>query len=136
MGLTEYAAAISTILSVGIPHFGELATLDKQTLQVQTSFRPSDPARTIFFVQFWKYPSNGSSSPLFPEQSSRFCSTSITKLVASSALLTATGPRNLTASPGISSCLEPQQQSTASSTSHQQMASYRKHPCARNLSCT
>ncbi|KAH6675032.1 HCO3 transporter family-domain-containing protein [Halenospora varia] len=56
MGLTEYAAAISIILFIGIPHIGELADLDKQTLAVQTSFRPSDPARTHFFVQFWKLP--------------------------------------------------------------------------------
>ncbi|CZR62945.1 related to human band 3 anion transport protein [Phialocephala subalpina] len=56
MGLTEYAAAISIILFIGIPHIGELATLDKQKLQVQTSFRPSDPARTVFFVRFWELP--------------------------------------------------------------------------------
>ncbi|KAH8660664.1 HCO3 transporter family-domain-containing protein [Tricladium varicosporioides] len=56
MGLTEYAAAISIILFIGIPHIGELADLDKQTLAVQTSFRPSDPARTHFFVKFWELP--------------------------------------------------------------------------------
>jgi hypothetical protein len=56
MGLTEYAAAISIILFIGIPHIGELATLDKQTLVVQTSFRPTDPTRTVFFVEFWKLP--------------------------------------------------------------------------------
>jgi hypothetical protein len=56
MGLSEYAAAISIILFIGMPHIGELATLDKQTLEVQTTFRPSSPDRTVFFVQFWKLP--------------------------------------------------------------------------------
>ncbi len=56
MGLTEYAAAISIILFIGIPHIGELATLDKQTLVVQTSFRPTSPERTVFFVRFWELP--------------------------------------------------------------------------------
>jgi hypothetical protein len=56
MGLTEYAAAISIILFIGMPHVGELATLDQQTLAVQTSFRPTAPDRTVFFVQFWKLP--------------------------------------------------------------------------------
>lgn len=56
MGLSEYAAAISIILFIGIPNIGELATLDKSTLIVQTSFRPSDPSRSTFFVQFWKLP--------------------------------------------------------------------------------
>jgi hypothetical protein len=54
MGLAEYAAAISIILFIGIPHIGELATLDKQNLVVQTSFRPSSPDRTVFFVRFWE----------------------------------------------------------------------------------
>jgi hypothetical protein len=56
MGLSEYAAAISIILFIGIPHIGELATLDKQTLVVQTTFRPSSPSRDIFFVRFWELP--------------------------------------------------------------------------------
>jgi hypothetical protein len=56
MGLSEYAAAISIILWIAMPHIGELATLDKKTLEVQTSFRPSNPDRTVFFVQFWKLP--------------------------------------------------------------------------------
>jgi hypothetical protein len=56
MGLTEYAAAISIILFVGMPHIGELATLDQQTLVVQNSFRPTSPDRFVFFVQFWKLP--------------------------------------------------------------------------------
>ena len=56
MGLAEYAAAISIIIFIGLPHIGELALLDKQTLQVSTSFRPTSPERTIFFVQFWQLP--------------------------------------------------------------------------------
>jgi len=56
LGLTEYAAAISIILFIGLPHVGQLATLEKSTLPVSTSFRPTDPDRTAFFVQFWKLP--------------------------------------------------------------------------------
>ena len=57
MGLTEYAAAISIIIFIGMPHVGELAGLDKQTLQVSDhSFRPSDPNRSTFFVHFWHLP--------------------------------------------------------------------------------
>lgn len=56
MGLAEYAAAISIIIFIGIPHAGELASLDKQTLPVSTSFRPSSPDRSVFFVQFWHLP--------------------------------------------------------------------------------
>ena len=41
MGLAEYAAAISIIIFVGMPHVGELASLDEQTLQVGSrAFRP------------------------------------------------------------------------------------------------
>lgn len=56
MGLAEYAAAISIILFIGMPHIGELAALDKETLVVQTSFRPTSPDRTVFFVKFWELP--------------------------------------------------------------------------------
>lgn len=56
MGLSEYAAAISIILFIGMPNIGELATLDKQTLVVQTTFRPSSPERNTFFVEFWTLP--------------------------------------------------------------------------------
>ena len=56
LGLTEYAAAISIILFIGFPHVGELAALDKATLPISTSFRPTSPARTEFLVQFWKLP--------------------------------------------------------------------------------
>jgi uncharacterized protein YacL len=56
MGLTEYAAAISIILFVAMPHIGELATLDQQRLAVQTSFQLPSPEHSVFFVQFWKFP--------------------------------------------------------------------------------
>ncbi|KAF2144091.1 uncharacterized protein K452DRAFT_223383 [Aplosporella prunicola CBS 121167] len=56
MGLSEYAAAISIIFFIGIPHVGELAALDKETLQVSQSFRPTSPDRTVFFVKFWQLP--------------------------------------------------------------------------------
>ena len=57
MGLTEYAAAISIIIFIGMPHVGELATLDKQTLQVSSSsFRPSDPSRSSFVVPLGQLP--------------------------------------------------------------------------------
>jgi hypothetical protein len=56
LGLSEYAAAISIILFNWMPHNGELTTLDKQTLVVQTSFRPSSDLTNFFLfflVQFW-----------------------------------------------------------------------------------
>ncbi|KAH7021808.1 nonglycosylated anion transporter [Macrophomina phaseolina] len=56
MGLSEYAAAISIIFFIGIPHVGELANLDKDTLHVSKSFQPSSPERTVFFVRFWELP--------------------------------------------------------------------------------
>ena len=57
MGLKEYAAAISIVIFIGMPHIGELATLDKQTLQVSDhAFHPSDPERSVFFVKFWQLP--------------------------------------------------------------------------------
>ena len=57
MGLAEYAAAISIIIFIGMPHIGELASLDKQTLQVSShAFRPSSPDRSVFFVHFWHLP--------------------------------------------------------------------------------
>ena len=56
MGLTEYAAAISIILFIGIPHIGELATLDKSTLPISTHFRPTSPGREVFLVRFWELP--------------------------------------------------------------------------------
>ena len=56
MGLAEYAAAISIIIFIGMPHVGELANLDRPTLQVGRSFRPSSPDRIRFFVSFWMLP--------------------------------------------------------------------------------
>ncbi|EGX95093.1 anion exchange protein, putative [Cordyceps militaris CM01] len=54
LGLTEYAAAISIIIWIGIPRIGELASLDHERLETQTSFRPTNPQREVFFVEFWK----------------------------------------------------------------------------------
>ena len=54
MGLSEYAAAISIIIFIGMPHVGELRDLDKQTLQVSTSTQPTSPDRAVFFVRFWE----------------------------------------------------------------------------------
>ncbi|KAF2187234.1 nonglycosylated anion transporter [Zopfia rhizophila CBS 207.26] len=56
MGLSEYAAAISIIIFTGLPHVGELAALDKETLHVIHSFKPTSPDRTVFFVKFWELP--------------------------------------------------------------------------------
>ena len=56
MGLAEYAAAISIIIFIGMPHVGELASLDRSTLQASTHFRPSSTERSVFFVQFWHLP--------------------------------------------------------------------------------
>ncbi|RGP67858.1 hypothetical protein FSPOR_5693 [Fusarium sporotrichioides] len=56
LGLTEYAAAISIIFWIGIPYIGELASLDHIRLEVQTSFRPTNPDRATFFVRFWEAP--------------------------------------------------------------------------------
>lgn len=56
LGLSEYAAAISIIIWIGIPRIGELASLDHERLEIQTSFRPTNPDRKTFFVEFWKLP--------------------------------------------------------------------------------
>ncbi|PWY96474.1 hypothetical protein BO94DRAFT_529860 [Aspergillus sclerotioniger CBS 115572] len=56
MGLAEYAAAISIIIFIGLPHVGELAHLDKMTLPVSTSFTPTSPTRDRFLVEFWHLP--------------------------------------------------------------------------------
>ncbi|ODA78750.1 hypothetical protein RJ55_06133 [Drechmeria coniospora] len=56
LGLAEYAAAISIVLFIGIPHMGELAGLDHERLAVQTTFRPSSPDRSVFGVRFWTLP--------------------------------------------------------------------------------
>ena len=54
MGLSEYAAAISIIIFIGMPHVGELSSLDRQTLQVSTTTKPTSHDRTNFFVKFWE----------------------------------------------------------------------------------
>ncbi|KAI5299314.1 hypothetical protein KEM56_003341, partial [Ascosphaera pollenicola] len=56
MGLSEYAAAISIIVFSGLPHVGDLARLDKSTLQVSSTFTPTSPDRDRFFVEFWRLP--------------------------------------------------------------------------------
>jgi hypothetical protein len=56
LGLAEYAAAISIILWIGIPYIGELKSLDHIRLDIQTTFRPTNPDRHTFFVEFWKLP--------------------------------------------------------------------------------
>lgn len=56
MALTEYAAAISIIIFIGMPHIGELKSLDQQRLPVSSTFRPTLPSRTAFVVEFWKLP--------------------------------------------------------------------------------
>lgn len=66
MGLAEYAAAISIVLFIAIPHVGQLAMLDKTTLPVSTSFRPTLPSRTVFFVQFWELPVDWIFAALIP----------------------------------------------------------------------
>ena len=54
MGLSEYAAAISIIIFIGMPHVGELSTLEKQTLQISTTTKPTSPDRSVFFAKFWE----------------------------------------------------------------------------------
>ncbi|KAF3313869.1 hypothetical protein TWF173_005698 [Orbilia oligospora] len=54
MAISEYAAAISIIIFIAMPQIGELKHLDKQTLNVSKSFKPSHPERSVFFVEFWK----------------------------------------------------------------------------------
>lgn len=66
LGLTEYAAAISIIVFIGLPYVGELAHLDKMTLAVSTSFRPTSPERDIFLVEFWKLPTQWIFASIIP----------------------------------------------------------------------
>ena len=54
MGLAEYAAAISIVIFIGLPHVGELNDLDRENLQVSTTFRPTSPERLVFLVKFWE----------------------------------------------------------------------------------
>ncbi len=66
MGLAEYAAALSIIFFAAVPHIGELATLDQQRLTVQTTFRPTSPERTAFFVPFWRIPAQWAVAAILP----------------------------------------------------------------------
>ena len=66
LALTEYAAAISILVFIGMPHIGELASLDKQTLEVSTSFKPTSRDRSVFFVQFWHLPISWISAAIIP----------------------------------------------------------------------
>lgn len=66
MGLSEYAAAISIIIFIGLPHVGELANLDKMTLPISTSFKPSSPDRAIFVVEFWELPARWAFAAIIP----------------------------------------------------------------------
>lgn len=66
VGLTEYAAAISIILFIGLPHIGELAQLDKTTLPISTTFRPTLPERSVFFVKFWELSAGWTLAAMIP----------------------------------------------------------------------
>ncbi|KAI9676139.1 MAG: hypothetical protein M1817_000884 [Caeruleum heppii] len=66
MGLTEYAAAISIVIFIGMPRIGELSTLDFETLHVSKSFRPSSPERSVFLVRFWELPLNWTFAAIIP----------------------------------------------------------------------
>nr|OQO29677.1 hypothetical protein B0A51_02582 [Rachicladosporium sp. CCFEE 5018] len=57
MGLREYAAAISIIFFIGMPHVSVLEGIPKGTLPVSSkAFQPSLPGRTHFYVKFWELP--------------------------------------------------------------------------------
>ncbi|KAL2833150.1 hypothetical protein BJY01DRAFT_225429 [Aspergillus pseudoustus] len=66
LGLAEYAAAISIIVFIGLPHVGELADLDKMTLPISESFQPSSPDRTRFIVEFWVLPTQWVFTAIIP----------------------------------------------------------------------
>uniref|UniRef100_A0A093UVB1 Putative transporter n=1 Tax=Talaromyces marneffei PM1 TaxID=1077442 RepID=A0A093UVB1_TALMA len=66
LGLAEYAAAISIIIFIAMPHVGELANLDKMTLNVSHSFRPTSPERDTFFVKFWTLPAGWILAAILP----------------------------------------------------------------------
>lgn len=66
MLLTEYAAAISIIFFIGVPHIGDLATLDQQRLSVQTELRPTSLDRSVFLVRFWELPALWSLAAVLP----------------------------------------------------------------------
>ena len=56
LGIGEYAAAISIVIFIGMPRIGELASLDRSTLQVSSTFEPTSVDRSTFFVRFWNLP--------------------------------------------------------------------------------
>jgi hypothetical protein len=64
--LAEYAAAISIVIFIAIPHIGELAALDNSTLRVSASFKPTSPDRQHFFVEFWTLPVSWAFAALIP----------------------------------------------------------------------
>ncbi|KAG0126465.1 HCO3 transporter family-domain-containing protein [Tuber indicum] len=66
MGLAEYAAAISIVIFIAMPHIGELNSLDQQRLPVSTSFRPTSPERTRFIVEFWTLPASWIFAAILP----------------------------------------------------------------------
>ena len=66
MLLSEYAAAISIIFFIAVPHIGDLASLDQQHLSVQTVLRPTSPGRTVFFVRFWELPAHWVLAAIIP----------------------------------------------------------------------
>ncbi|KIH94670.1 hypothetical protein SPBR_09207 [Sporothrix brasiliensis 5110] len=66
MLLTEYAAALSIIFFIGVPHIGDLAALDQQRLSVQTELRPTSLDRTVFLVRFWELPARWALAAMLP----------------------------------------------------------------------
>ncbi|CAK7226753.1 hypothetical protein SBRCBS47491_006336 [Sporothrix bragantina] len=66
MLLSEYAAAISIIFFIGVPHIGDLATLDQQRLSVQTELRPTSLGRSVFLVRFWELPARWALAAMLP----------------------------------------------------------------------
>lgn len=66
LGLAEYAAAISIIIFIAMPHVGDLANLDKMTLNVSHSFRPTSPERDTFFVKLWTLPAGWILAAILP----------------------------------------------------------------------
>ncbi|PWW79028.1 hypothetical protein C7212DRAFT_350247 [Tuber magnatum] len=66
MGLAEYAAAISIVIFIAMPHIGELNDLDQRRLPVSTSFRPTFPERTHFIVEFWTLPASWIFAAMLP----------------------------------------------------------------------
>ncbi|KAI9727749.1 MAG: hypothetical protein M1834_007988 [Cirrosporium novae-zelandiae] len=55
--LAEYAAAISIVVFILVPHTNpDLKALDTLSLPVSTSFTPTSPERTTFIVEFWTLP--------------------------------------------------------------------------------